>query len=351
MAMFFYPYRYAANTGPSAVNPPAPGYPRAMFRPRTARMSPAERRLTRAAPRPAGGFVSVTATARGLRLHIRQRPDPDPAAPAWVLLHGLAVSHRYLMPTAAALPGSVYVPDLPGFGLSGKPARVLTTEQHAAVVATWMDTAGLGAAHVVGNSFGCQIAVELAVRRPDLVATLILDGPTVDPAAPTAGGQIRRWARDLLIEDPQQIPTILTDVRDAGPRRVLGTLRHSVGHHIDRRIPLVAAPILVLRGQYDPIAPAEWAAQAASLARDGRTAEVPRAAHNAVASAGSVLAAQAAAFAAAPGGHRPAVDRDSPAADVRRLVEEVVHDWDMAGRTPDVLLLRDHPDACGDVTS
>jgi pimeloyl-ACP methyl ester carboxylesterase len=298
-------------------------------------MSPAERRLTRAAPGPAEGFVSVTATARGLRLHIRQRPDPDPVAPVWVLLHGLAVSHRYLMPTAVALPGSVFVPDLPGFGLSGKPSRVLTTEQHAAVVATWMDTAGLTAANVLGNSFGCQVAVELAVARPDLVATLVLDGPTVDPAAPTAGGQIRRWAHDLLIEDPQQVPTILTDVRDAGPRRVLGTLRHSVGHHIDRRIPLVAAPILVLRGQYDPIAPARWAAQAASLARDGHTGAVPRAAHNAVTSAGPVLAAQAAAFAAAAGDRSLALDRDTPAADARRLVEEVVHDWDMTDRADD----------------
>ena len=106
-------------------------------------MSPAQRRLTRAAPHPAEGFTSDTVTVRGLSLHLRRRVDPAGADPAWVLLHGLAVSHRYLMPTAAALPGSVFVPDLPGFGLSGQTPRVLTTEQHAEVVAAWMDATGL----------------------------------------------------------------------------------------------------------------------------------------------------------------------------------------------------------------
>jgi pimeloyl-ACP methyl ester carboxylesterase len=264
---------------------------------RTARMSPAQRQLTRAAPRPAQGFTSGRATAHGLRLHIRRRADPDTPAPVWVLLHGLAVSHRYLMPTAAALPGSVFVPDLPGFGLSEKPPQVLTTEQHAYVLAAWMDATGLAGVNVLGNSFGCQVAVELAIRRPDLVAALILVGPTVDPAAATAARQIRRWARDLLSEDPQQIPMIAADVRDAGPRRILRTLRHAVGHHIERRIPLVGAPILILRGQHDPIAPTAWTTRAAELTRVGGSAgEVPGAAHNAVTTTGNLVAAQAVAF-------------------------------------------------------
>jgi len=308
-------------------------------------MSPAQRRMTRAAPGPADGFISATATASGLRLHIRQRVDPDTAAPAWLLLHGLAVSHRYLMPTAAALPGSVFVPDLPGFGLSGKPGHVLTTEQHAEIVAVWMDATHLGDVHVLGNSFGCQVAVELAIVRPDLVASLILVGPTVDPAAPTSAAQIRRWAHDLLTEDPHQIAMILGDLRDAGPRRILRTLRYAVAHHVERRIPLVDTPILVLRGQHDPIAPAIWTTHAASLARAGRTADVPGAAHNAVTTAGTSVAAQAATFAMTPVTGTDPDDRRMPlehttlAADARRLAEQVLHDWNMTDRTDDVLLV------------
>ena len=265
-------------------------------------MTPAERRLTMAAPQPAQGCVSTGATARGLRLHIRRRAEPGSTAPAWVLLHGLAVSHRYLMPTAAALPGRVYVPDLPGFGLSEKPARVLTTEQHAAVLAAWLDAEGLAGVTLLGNSYGCQVAVELAIARPDLAAALVLVGPTVDPAAPTSAGTLRRWAHDLLREDPRQLPMALTDFREAGPRRVLRTLRYAVGQRFERRLPLVAAPVLILRGQFDPIAPRDWTTRAAALARAGVSGDVAGAAHNAVTTAGARVAALAVAFTATPSG-------------------------------------------------
>ncbi|GAA2475436.1 hypothetical protein Ahu01nite_052850 [Winogradskya humida] len=283
-------------SGAAFVYPDCDGVVAGMRLSRTARMSPAEERLTRAAPRPAEGFTSETVTARGLRLHIRRRGVPATTEPAWVLLHGLAVSHRYLMPTAAALPGAVFVPDLPGFGLSEKTPRVLTTGQHADVLAAWMGTAGITTANILANSYGCQIAVELAIRRPDLTAALVLVGPTVDPAAPTSSAQIRRWSRDLLSEDPKQIPAMLTDFREAGPRRVLRTLKDAVTHRMARRIPLVSAPILVLRGQHDPIAPASWVEQAAALAHAGSTGEIPGSAHNAVTTGGTRVAALAAAF-------------------------------------------------------
>ncbi|WP_213004653.1 alpha/beta fold hydrolase [Paractinoplanes toevensis] len=303
-------------------------------------MSSDQRHLIRAAPSPAEGFVSVMATVRDMRLHIRQRVDPGSTTPAWLLLHGLAVSHRYLMPTAAALPGSVFVPDLPGFGLSGKPDDVLTTEQHAEVVADWMVASGLSGVNVLGNSFGCQVAVELAVRHPELVASLVLVGPTADPAAPTAGALLRRWLRDLLREDPHQIPMILTDFRDAGPRRIWRTLGHSVDHRIECRIPLVDAPILVLRGQYDPIAPASWTTHAASLATAGTSADVPGAAHNAVTTAGATVAGYGRAHTALPADdHRMSLDHGTPTAQARRLAERVLHDWNMTDRTEEVLLV------------
>lgn len=225
--------------------------------------------------------------------------SPGDAGPPWVLLHGLAVSHRYLMPTAAALTGPVYVPDLAGFGLSQKPRRVYGPAEHAAVIAAWMDAEGLSGAHLIGNSFGCQVAVELAVRRPDLAAALVLVGPTADPAAATMGAQFGRWLRDLVSEDPRQASIIAADVTDAGIRRVVLTLRHCVRHHVEGRLPLVAAPVLVLRGEHDAIAPRSWRDEAATLAVRGTPGEIPRAAHNAVTTAGAQVAAQASAFVAA----------------------------------------------------
>jgi pimeloyl-ACP methyl ester carboxylesterase len=244
-------------------------------------MDRAQLRSSLAAPRPAQCFTSRNVVVAGLRLHVRERGEAGPDRP-WVLLHGLAVSHRYLMPTAQALPGRVFVPDLPGFGLSQRPRRVYDTGEHAAVVIAWMDAHGLSAAYLVGNSFGAQVAVEVAVRRPDLAAALW------------------RWARDLIREDPRQVRIIARDIRDAGVRRIVRTLRLSVRHRMSQRLALVGAPILVLRGEHDPIASPDWVRRAAGLARDGQTGTVPGAAHNAVTTAGRFVAAQATAFVASP---------------------------------------------------
>ena len=72
---------------------------------------------------------------------------------------------------------------------------------------------------LLGNSFGCQVAVDLAVRYPDRVRALVLVGPTIDPAARTAFRQILRWLGDTALEDPLQLPILARDLRDAGPRR------------------------------------------------------------------------------------------------------------------------------------
>jgi pimeloyl-ACP methyl ester carboxylesterase len=267
-------------------------------------MSLADRRLVGAAPAPAAGFTSRWTVAAGDRIHVRERVASGSGGPTWLLVHGLAVSHRYLMPTATALPGTVYVPDLPGFGLSDKPRQVYDVAGHTAAVADLLDGLGQRDAYVLGGSFGCQVAVELAIRRPDLVAALVLVGPTVDPAAPTATGQVLRWLRDLAAEDPHQARMLAADVRDAGARRIQRTLRHSIRHPMPDRIPLVRSPILFLRGEHDPIASRRWIDQASASAADGHAGEVPRAAHNAVTTAGRQVAAMATAFTAAAGPRR-----------------------------------------------
>ncbi len=209
-----------------------------------------------------------------------------------VLVHGLAVSHRYLMPLAARLAGRhpVHVVDLPGFGYSGDPGRVLDVAEHAEHLAAWLDAAGLGSVAVLGNSFGCQVAVDLALRRPDRVRCLILVGPTIDPAARTAARQILRWLRDTTREDPLQLPILLRDVRNAGPHRVAGTLAHALRDPIEDKLPLVGIPALVTRGGREPIVPMAWAQRAAGLLPLGELAVVPGSPHNANYSAATVLA-------------------------------------------------------------
>lgn len=245
-----------------------------------------------AAPDPIDGFTSRRYRVGGLALHVRERPG---SWPSYLLVHGLAVSHRYLMPTARCIPGNrVLVPDLPGFGLSTKPSSVYRVENHSRVLGRWLDALGERRLCVIGNSFGCQMAVDLAVRRPDLVGVLVLVGPTADPAARSMARQVGRWAWDLVFEDKRQAAILAADMFDAGPRRVVGTLRWSVRDRIDRKLPSVAASTLLVRGSRDPIAPARWLAAAAALTPLARTLTIPRAAHNAVTTAGPQVARAAA---------------------------------------------------------
>jgi pimeloyl-ACP methyl ester carboxylesterase len=249
-------------------------------------------RLATSAPHAAWGFRSSWRTVRGVATHDRASLDSSSGAPRLVLLHGLAVSHRYLMPVAARLAEHhpVHVVDLPGFGLSGEPGRVLDVSEHADHVAAWLEASGLGPVVVLGNSFGCQVAVDLAVRHPGLVQGLVLVGPTVDPAARTMSRQILRWLRDTAREDPLQLPILVRDVRDAGLRRVAGTLAHAVRDHIERKLPLVKVPTLVTRGAKEPIVPTAWAQAATRLLPQGQFAVVPGSPHNANYSAADPLA-------------------------------------------------------------
>ena len=258
---------------------------------RPGRLGAHDQHAALAAPAEIDGFVSRTLTIDGQRLHIRQRLT-DTAATPYVLLHGLAVSHRYLMPTARRLgPGSVYVPDLAGFGLSSKPAAVLNVAEHADLVAALLDTLGTAPVALLGNSFGCQIAVELALRRPDLVAALILVGPTTDPAAATAWGQAGRLLRDLPHEDWRQTPILAADIRDAGPRRILTTLRYAVTDDLDAKLPAVRVPTLLIRGSRDRIAPQPWLDRVARRVPHASTLTIDGAAHNVVTTAGIETAA------------------------------------------------------------
>jgi 2-hydroxy-6-oxonona-2,4-dienedioate hydrolase len=218
----------------------------------------------------------------GLRIFARVGAcRPRHERPVVVLVHGQVISSLYMVPTARRLAPHVpvWAPDLPGFGRSGKPRRVLSIPELADALASWMSAIGLPSAALVANSLGCQIVVDLAVRRPDRVQSLVLAGPTMDPAARNAGAQIVRWLRDWPGERPSLALAHLRDFALAGPRRALGTFRHALADRIEEKLPLVRAPTLVVRGELDPIVPQRWAAEVAHRVPGGRLAVIPRGPH------------------------------------------------------------------------
>ncbi|OKJ42207.1 alpha/beta hydrolase [Micromonospora sp. TSRI0369] len=229
----------------------------------------------------------------GLRAHTRRAAGPDPDAPPVVLVHGLAVSHRYLTPLAVALAphGPVYVPDLPGFGLTERPGTAYDVDRHVAFLVDWLAAYRLGPVCLLGHSFGAEVAAALAARHPGLVRALVLAGPTCDPAARSRRGLIGRWLVDTLREAAWQAPILLRDVTNARPWRVFATLSHSVRNAVEEDLVRVTAPTLVLTGARDPVAPAAWRDQVARLVPGARSAAVPGAAHNVVTTAPAQVAA------------------------------------------------------------
>lgn len=111
----------------------------------------------------------------------------DPTRPPMLLLHGWCSRRADLAPLAGAFRAShrVVSLDLPGHGDSDVPAGEdrLEVASLAADAAALGDALGLGPTVVVGHSVGAAGAVELAVRRPDLVAAVAaLDGTLGFPA-------------------------------------------------------------------------------------------------------------------------------------------------------------------------
>jgi len=170
-------------------------------------------------------------------------------------------------------------PDLPGFGHSDDPPAMLGVAGLADALADWLRTTGLTGAALLGNSAGCQFIVDCVVRHADITGPLVLVGPTTDPATRTAQQQVMRWLWTGMSSDVAQVPLLVADVRDAGPRRVAATFRSVLRHRMEDQLPHVAQPLLAVRGEHDHLVPQRWVDQVAWLAPHGRAAVVTGAAH------------------------------------------------------------------------
>ncbi len=198
-----------------------------------------------------------------------------------MLVHGFGVSGRYLLPTARLLAARrrVLVPDLPGFGRSPSGRPPLELAGLAQVLANWLDTLGINRVPLLGNSFGCQILLELACRRPQRVSALVLVGPTIDPTARSAGRQLARLLADSLIEPPGVWALIAIDYSRFLARGGWRVVRSMLRDRVEEKLPHIESPTLVVRGSRDRIVPQEWAERVASTLPDGELHVIKGAPH------------------------------------------------------------------------
>jgi pimeloyl-ACP methyl ester carboxylesterase len=132
-------------------------------------------------PRPSNFPRSRRRTIGGIESFYVEAGVPQPGRSPIVLIHGLGATCSSMLPTLHELARDhhVYAVDLPGFGESEKPLR----RYHAAFFAQWMhaflDAVGAPRAHLVGNSMGGRVAIEVGLRHPERVDRLALFAPSL----------------------------------------------------------------------------------------------------------------------------------------------------------------------------
>lgn len=210
----------------------------------------------------------------------RIRPGTDPALPPIVMLHGVIISGAYFRPIANALDAcyTVYVPDLPGVGGLRSKARwtlPLWTEH----LSSWLDAHGLRGAIVVGNSFGCQLATHLATVRPDLVHSLVLVAPTLDPRISSIPEVIAKSALVFPRERVSIWATWIPDFFKTGPLRAFRMVRQMFRDDQLGRLEHVRHAAVVIGGAWDTISPPAWVHDMASRLPRGTSRIIPNAPH------------------------------------------------------------------------
>ena len=104
------------------------------------------------------------------------------SGPPVVAVHGLGGTKGSFLPTVAALAGGfrVIAVDLPGFGDSDKPLGAAYDARYfATVVVDLLDALDIECAHLIGNSLGGRVALEVGMRHPDRAGRLALLAPSL----------------------------------------------------------------------------------------------------------------------------------------------------------------------------
>jgi pimeloyl-ACP methyl ester carboxylesterase len=221
-------------------------------------------------------------TVDGDTINSRETGDASAAdGPHVILVHGVGTTASYFVPLLRELDGRAPAAavELPGIGASSSSDVPRDIAEQADVVAAWLRATGRRPAILVGNSMGAQTVVELAVRHPGLADRLVLIGPTIEPGTRTPLRQIGRLLVDATVERPSLIALSLADTFRTRRRAVYRYFLAMFEHHLETRVPLVAVPILVIRGARDPLVSRRWATSLAATAPQGRFVEVPGAAH------------------------------------------------------------------------
>jgi pimeloyl-ACP methyl ester carboxylesterase len=172
------------------------------------------------------GFLAATSGASGpgrLRFgsiatrHARLSIMEAGVGPPVLAIHGLGGTKGSFLPTFAALSDRfrVVAVDLPGFGDSDKPIGASYDPRFfATAMVDLLDALELHRVHLIGNSLGGRVALELTLQAPERVRRLALLAPSLAWKRP------RRWAPALRLVRPE------LGLVQLAPRPIVDTIVH-----------------------------------------------------------------------------------------------------------------------------
>jgi pimeloyl-ACP methyl ester carboxylesterase len=211
--------------------------------------------------------------------------------PAIVFVHGLSGSWPNWLEQLPvfAREHRVIAMDLPGFGHSPMPSQDITISAYARMLDELLETLGVSAASVVGNSMGGFVAAELAIAYPQRVERLVLisaagistyrnrDAERLEPylrrLAPmiavytgwtaarsdwvTKRPGLRNMTLGLVARHPSRLPAALAaeQLRGAGKPGFMQALRANIDYPVRERLPEIACPTLIVWGDEDKVIP------------------------------------------------------------------------------------------------
>jgi pimeloyl-ACP methyl ester carboxylesterase len=195
-------------------------------------------------------------TVNGLRVFSRVSEEgAEPGAPPIVHVHGFGVSGRYLEPTARQLATHypTYVPDLPGYGRSENPRRLLDIPGLAEALAGYLDAVGVERAVVLGNSMGCLTAAEFAHRFPERVERAVLVSPAGGPHNQPLWRGMGQLVRDFVKEPLSLASIAVPEYLRFGMVNSLRVFQHMCHYPTVDRLSEIPVPFLAIVGKRDPL--------------------------------------------------------------------------------------------------
>ncbi len=204
----------------------------------------------------ASGLAERWTTVGGVKVFYRESAAP-PNGRVMMHLHGFGLSGRYLLPTAERLSGDFHtlVPDLPGFGRSGKAGASLDVPDLAHAAARFLDDRGIASVTLVGNSMGCPVIFEFAHLYPERLERAVLVAPAGGLHNQPLTRAIRQLARDGVREPTRLMRVAVPDYVRFGVPSTFKMFRALTQYPSLERLLDLEVPTLAVLGDRDPLMP------------------------------------------------------------------------------------------------